>query len=203
MFEQAVQRVLCSARSQRFYAQEKVKVMQHNLLAQVQAVLATTAARWQQLAEQVPAELLSREPKPGEWSAVECLQHLMDTEEWVFPKRVQALLVGQDFPDFDPDAEGRKPDLNQSPATLAAAFAQLRAQSLAELAQVTPADLSRTGRHSELGMVTMAELLHEWAAHDLMHTVQAERALMQPFIAGCGPWRPYFKDHEVEMIDQA
>jgi len=28
-----------------------------------------------------------------------------------------------------------------------------------------------------------------------MHTVQAERALMQPFIEGCGPWRPYFRDH--------
>jgi len=30
------------------------------------------------------------------------------------------------------------------------------------------------------------------SAHDLMHTVQAERAMMQPFIAGSGPWRPYF-----------
>jgi hypothetical protein len=34
------------------------------------------------------------------------------------------------------------------------------------------------------------------AGHDLMHTVQAERALMQPFIAGCGPWQPYCADHE-------
>jgi hypothetical protein len=29
----------------------------------------------------------------------------------------------------------------------------------------------------------------------LEHTVQAERALMQPFIEGCGPWRMYFLDH--------
>jgi hypothetical protein len=28
-----------------------------------------------------------------------------------------------------------------------------------------------------------------------MHTVQAERALMQPFIQGCGPWQVYFTDH--------
>ena len=46
--------------------------------------------------------------------------------------------------------------------------------------------------------ITLAELLHEWAGHDLMHTVQAERALMQPFIAGCGPWQPYFADHWIK-----
>jgi hypothetical protein len=82
---------------------------------------------------------------------------------------------------------------------MAAEFAQHRAASLTALSRVKPADLSRTARHSELGMVTLSELLHEWAAHDLMHTVQAERALMQPFIAGCGPWRPYFKDHDLNV----
>ena len=40
-------------------------------------------------------------------------------------------------------------------------------------------------------------LPNEWAAHDLMHTVQAERALLQPLIGGSGPWRLYFKDHDV------
>ncbi len=172
--------------------------MQDNLLGHVQVVLSTTAARWQHLAETLPVELLTRAPAPGEWAALECLQHLLDTEEWVFPVRVEALLAGQDFPAFDPDAEGRKPDASQPPGKLAAAFARCREASLALLAQVTPADLPRQARHSELGLVTLAELLHEWAAHDLMHTVQAERAVMQPFIAGCGPWRPYFSDHDLE-----
>ena len=70
--------------------------------------------------------------------------------------------------------------------------------SLAALKKVTVNDLSRQARHQELGVVTMNELLHEWAGHDLMHTVQAERALMQPFIQGCGPWQSYFGDHFVE-----
>jgi hypothetical protein len=30
-----------------------------------------------------------------------------------------------------------------------------------------------------------------------MHTVQGERALMQPFIAGCGAWQSYFTAHAV------
>jgi hypothetical protein len=25
--------------------------------------------------------------------------------------------------------------------------------------------------------------------------IAAVRALMQPFIQGCGPWQPYFRDH--------
>ena len=44
----------------------------------------------------------------------------------------------------------------------------------------------------------MAELLNEWVAHDTMHIVQAERALIQPFIPASGPWRGYFADHDVE-----
>jgi hypothetical protein len=41
-------------------------------------------------------------------------------------------------------------------------------------------------------------LLHEWGGHDLMHLVQAEQALMQPFIDGdgCGPWEVYFTQHK-------
>jgi hypothetical protein len=107
---------------------------------------------------------------------------------------VRAFLAGQDFPAFNPDSQGTKPG-GTPPADLAAEFNQLRQESLAVLAQITPADLGRQARHGELGPVTLGEMLHEWAAHDLMHTVQAERALMQPFIRGSGPWQVYFSDH--------
>ena len=120
----------------------------------------------------------------------------MDTERLVFPVRLQALLTGRNFDAFDPDTQGTVPVATLTPADLAAEFSRHRAASLAALAQVADTDLSRIARHSELGTVTLAELLHEWAAHDLNHTIQAERAMMQPFIAGCGPWRGYFSDHD-------
>jgi hypothetical protein len=161
----------------------------------VRRVLLTTPARWMVLAQGVPADLLTRAPAPGEWSALDCLQHLVDTERSVFPVRVEAILAGRDFPAFDPDAAGTRPDTTHAPADLAAGFARLREGSMEVLARVTRGDLDRGARHSELGEVTLSELLHEWAGHDLMHTVQAERALMQPFIAGCGPWQSYFADH--------
>jgi hypothetical protein len=165
-------------------------------LATIQAVLTTTAPRWLSLTEILPAALLARQPAPGEWSAHECLQHLCDTERWVFPVRVRAFLAGQDFPGFDPDAEGSVA-AERSPRDLAAEYAERRAESLAALTTIAAADLGRTARHSELGEVTLGQLLNEWAAHDLMHTVQAERALLQPFIPATGPWRSYFRDHDV------
>lgn len=165
------------------------------ILQSVRTILQITPARWLNLTESVAADLLVQPPAPGEWSAMDCLQHLVDAERWVFPARVRFLLAGQDFPAFDPDSQGIKPTVDQSPAGLAVEFARLRADSLQALDAVTLTDLSRQARHQELGMVSLSELLHEWAAHDLMHTVQAERALMQPFIQGCGPWQPYFQDH--------
>lgn len=170
-----------------------------NLIATVESVLSITPEHWVRLTEALPMDLLRRRPIGKEWSALECLQHLLDTEESVFPVRVQAFLEGKDFPNFDPDTQRRKPDRQQSAAAMVAEFARMRAGSLKLLSKVKAPDLSRTASHSELGLVTLEQLLHEWAGHDLMHTVQAERALLQPFIAGTGPWRDYFKDHDVEV----
>jgi len=73
----------------------------------------------------------------------------------------------------------------------------LRAESLQALSRIELGDLGRKARHQELGIVTMGEMVNEWAGHDLNHTVQAERAIMQPFVRGCGPWQKYFSDHLV------
>jgi len=166
-----------------------------NPIPTIQSVLATTAARWRTLTSTLPADLLTRPPALGEWSALDCLQHLTDTERWVFPVRLRCFLSGENFPAFDPDSQGTKTETQNSPADLAAEFTKMRADSLALLATITPADLPRKAVHGELGPVTLDEMLHEWAGHDLMHTVQAERALMQPFIENSGPWKSYFTDH--------
>ena len=73
-----------------------------SILATSRSILATTPLRWQQLVENVPASLLAQRPAPAEWSAVECLVHLLDTEQFVFPARVGAFLAGQDFSAFNP-----------------------------------------------------------------------------------------------------
>ncbi len=99
---------------------------------------------------------------------------------------------------FDPDAPGNQPNASASAVELVSEFSRLRAASLELLDTVRPADLARRVRHQDLGPVTLEQMLNEWAAHDLMHIVQAEQALMQPFIAECGPWRSTFVAHEAK-----
>jgi hypothetical protein len=168
------------------------------ILSQSRALLATTPVRWRALVDAADPVLLARPPEPGEWSAVECLQHLLDTEDHVFPVRVRAFLAGEDFPGFDPDAQGTLVGDAVDPRVMVERFARERAASVDLLSGVAPRDLARTARHAELGVVTLDELLNHWVGHDLAHTVQAERALMQPFIGASGPWRGYYVDHDVE-----
>lgn len=170
----------------------------HPTVERAHAVLSTTARRWQQLTGTLSHELLTSSPAAGEWSALQCLQHLLDAEQHLFPVRLRRLLAGENFSDFDPGQATAAPPA-QEPAQLAAAFAEAREESLALIETVTAEDLGRTALHPKAGTVTLAELLQTWAAHDLMHTVQAERSLMQPLILSSGPWRPFFRNHDVNL----
>lgn len=167
-----------------------------DVLHNLKAVLQTTPLRWQALADTFPSETLRRQPAAGEWSAMECLQHLIDLDRHVFPQRVEAILNGQDFPAFFPEQHGSTLDAERPMQALATEFATLREENLRLLARITPPDLAREATHAELGRVSLGNLLHEWGGHDLMHLVQAEQALMQPFIDGCGAWHVYFEAHK-------
>ena len=171
-----------------------------DLISRTIAVLRIDGERWHALATGLDRELLVRPPAPGEWSALQCLGHATDTEAAVFAARVRVLQAGQAaFASFDPDAESTPITADTDPVVLVTRHSALRAESLALLATVAETDLDRTARHAALGPVTMRELLNEWSAHDLMHVVQAERAVMQAFIPNAGPWRPYFADHDVNV----
>ncbi len=167
------------------------------LIERTATILRLNGERWRALATGIDRELLARRPGDGAWSALECLGHAADTEDRVFAARVRALMTGRDFTAYDPDAEGTPITDDTDPALLAAAHGRARAASIELIDSLTEGDLDRTARHAELGEVTLRELLNEWWAHDTMHLVQAERALMQPFIVGSGPWRGYFADHDV------
>jgi hypothetical protein len=167
-------------------------------LGQVLSILKTTPLRWLQMAEKISPELFCRAPAPGEWSAHECLQHIIDTERMVFPARVGYLLRGEDFPAFNPEDNGSKSSIETSSYGFAKEFERLRKESIEILKKIKPDDLKKKARHQELGIVSLGEMINEWAGHDLMHTIQAEKAIMQVFIEGCPSWREYFKEHIIE-----
>src|SRR5947207_13701578 len=122
-------------------------MVMNDVLDMVKAVLATTAPRWLNLIKTLPVDLLNRQPAAGEWSATECLIHLLDTEQ-IFSVRVQAFLAGKAISAFDPDTQGTK-NTASSPEQLATEFARLRQASFALLEGLTPQDLKRTAEHSE------------------------------------------------------
>ena len=169
-----------------------------DLIERTAAVLRINGERWQALATGIDRELLARRPEPGEWSALECLGHTTDTEEAIFSWRIRGFLTGVEvLPGYDPDVQGTPVTDATDPVELAKQLAPRRAANVELLATLSESDLDRASRHSELGPVTLRQFLNEFWAHDTMHLVQAERALMQGFIPETGPWRHYFADHDV------
>jgi len=79
------------------------------LIARLAAVLRINGERWQALATGLDRELLARRPEPGEWSALECLGHTVDTEEAIFTWRIRGFLTGVEvLPNYDPDVQGTR-----------------------------------------------------------------------------------------------
>ena len=72
-------------------------------------------------------------------------------------------------------------------------FAQLRAANVRELQSMnlTPDLLGKRGRHPELGVVTLRQLLSTWVVHDLGHIRQVVRVMSKQYGAAVGPWKAY------------
>lgn len=113
--------------------------------------------------------------EPGEWSANECVGHLIEAERRGFAGRIR-LILASDRPEleaWDPPAvaAGRRDHL-RSGTELADEFAGLRAESVAMVRRLGPADMGRMGMHPEIGALRVDELLGEWVHHDRNHVRQ-------------------------------
>ena len=118
-------------------------------------------------------------PEPGEWSANECVGHLIEAERRGFAGRIR-LILAEDRPetpaqleDWDPPAvaEARADHLRSS-AELAAEFAALRVDGLALVRSLRAGDLERVGLHPAVGPLRVSDLLGEWVHHDRNHICQ-------------------------------
>jgi hypothetical protein len=117
-------------------------------------------------------------PEPGEWSANECVGHLIEAERRGFAGRIRTILEARpgDPPDlatWDPPAvaEGRR-DHERDGRELADEFALLRAAGVELVRSLRPDDLDRSGLHPQVGPLRVDELLGEWVHHDRNHVRQ-------------------------------
>jgi hypothetical protein len=83
----------------------------------------------------------------------------------------------------------------RSLSSLLEEFAALRQENVRQLLtlRLTGADLDKRGRHPELGVVTLRQLLATWVAHDLDHVVQISRVLARQYSDEVGPWRAFLR----------
>ena len=133
----------------------------------------------------------------GTWSPFDVVGHLIHGERTDWIPRARIILDHGESRTFD--RFNRSAQFSESTGkTLAALldeFAWQRGRNLDELIamQLTDADLDRRGRHPELGVVTLRQLLATWVAHDLDHTMQIARVLGRQYSDEVGPWRAYLR----------
>ena len=129
--------------------------------------------------------------KPAEdrFSVAEVLSHLSHSEGHCYRSRLDRFLA-EDLPEFEPDDAQMHLEIykNADPEEDFAHFEEQRETNI-ELLRGLSADAgSRKAMHREAGEITLAQMLHEWALHDLGHVRQvAELVRARKYLAGAGP----------------
>jgi DinB superfamily len=137
-------------------------------------------AAWRELIDRAGGDLRNR-PSPGEWSVIECLGHLADSE-LVTSARYRWVLAEPEPPLQGWDQEAWADRLDHShddPATLLALLAALRQANVALWKRTPPQDRARFGVHAERGPESFELLFRLQAGHGRVHRDQAERALAE------------------------
>ena len=139
-------------------------------------------------------ELLHWKPAPDRWSISEVLAHLSALEQ-VYAERTLRM-VAEDSPALakyeQSGAAARGEYSRGSAGENLAHFTRTRRSTLALLIGLPASAGARTGLHSELGSVTLVQMLNEWANHDLGHVRQiAELYRAYSFHPHSGPFMKY------------
>jgi hypothetical protein len=164
-------------------------------LVETVAILTRTPAALNALLRGLPDIWALRNEGPETWSAFDIVGHLIFGERTDWMPRARIILENGEarpFAPFDRCAQ-KKESQGKSLEQLLDEFARLRAENLAGLQALNlrPDDLKRRGRHPELGVVTLSELLAAWAVHDLTHLHQLSRVMAHQYREQVGPWSAY------------
>ena len=161
------------------------------------AILARTPATLDAMLRGLPEGWIVAHEGGETWSPFDVIGHLIHGERTDWVPRAKIILEhgeARAFDTFDRFAQFALSEA-RTLASLLDELATLRQNNLRELAalRLTNADLDRRGRHPELGVVTLRQLLATWVAHDLDHMAQISRVLARQYSDAVGPWRAYLR----------
>jgi uncharacterized damage-inducible protein DinB len=147
----------------------------------------------------VTEEQARRKPTPDRWSIAEVLEHLSHVEAHGFRHRLDRMLAAKtaDMPELEPydqeeyAAQGAYSDRDAEESL--AHWEEQRDNNVEVLRALDSSALMRQGRHTKAGIVTVGDLIHQWAFHDLGHVRQiAELVRMEMYYPGLGPFSMYY-----------
>ncbi len=127
-------------------------------------------------------------PAPDRFSVAEVLAHLSHSEGHCYRMRLDRFM-SEPLPEFDPDDAQMYLDLyrNADPEDAFDYFEEQREMNIEYLRGLPPDAGERKALHREYGEITLSEMLHEWALHDLGHIRQiAELVRARKYLAGAG-----------------
>jgi DinB superfamily len=158
-------------------------------------ILRRTPATLNSLLRHLPQEWIISNEGPESWSPFDVMGHLIHGEETDWIPRARIILeYGESgtFEPFDRFAMFEK-SKGKSLNDLLDMFEQRRRESLQELAEMNlrPEMLGKRGRHPELGVVTLGQLLSTWVVHDLSHIAQITRVMAKQYSEAVGVWQAY------------
>lgn len=128
-------------------------------------------------------------PAPDRFSIAEVLSHLSHSEGHCYRARVDRFLA-EEMPEFETDDAQMHLELyrNGDPEEDFGHFEDQRETNIELLRGLTAEAGSRRAKHRAAGEITLAQMLHEWALHDLGHVRQiAELVRARKYLAGAGP----------------
>jgi hypothetical protein len=127
------------------------------------------------LVEDVDGEESRWKLTPEKWSINEIFGHLVDEERYDFRQRIQILLEdpARPWPQIDPERWVREKNFNaRDLSDLTAEFLAERQRSVSWLETQGSANWDQAYQHPTAGALSALSLLHNWAAHDLLHIRQ-------------------------------
>jgi hypothetical protein len=133
-------------------------------------------------------------PAPDRFSIGEVLAHLSHSEGHCYRARVDRFL-SETSPEFEPDDAQFHLDLyaKADPEDSFDHFEEQRETNMELLRELTPQDGERTAVHRKVGPITLSQMLHEWALHDLGHIRQiAELVRARKYLPGAGPLASFY-----------
>lgn len=158
------------------------------------SLLEKTPVLFETMLRDLSGELLHWKPAADRWSISEVLAHLSHLEH-VYAERALRM-VAEDSPTlqkYDQAGASARGDYSRGSAgEHLAHLTRTRRSTLALLRGLPASAGARTGVHSELGTITLAQMLNEWASHDLGHLRQiAELYRAHAFHPYSGPFQAY------------